>query len=88
MLLRIKFLRLTLRLSQKQVAKKVGIPRQYISHLENGWRNPSDRERTVIARLLGCTPEQCRRTVSGYRSWRTERCNRGAQREWLETPAI
>ncbi len=58
MLLRIKFLRLTLGLSQKQVAKKVGVPRAYISHLENGWRNPSDRERAALARVLGCTPEQ------------------------------
>jgi transcriptional regulator with XRE-family HTH domain len=63
-LLRIKFLRLTHGFSQKQVAKKVGVPRAYISHLENGWRNPCDRERTALARVLGCTPEQLLEPVS------------------------
>ena len=42
-------------LTQKQVAKKLDTTITYISLIENGSRNPSDKMKEKMAKLYGCS---------------------------------
>lgn len=42
-------------LTQKQVAKKLDTTITYISLIENGGRNPSDKMKEKMAKLYGCS---------------------------------
>jgi transcriptional regulator with XRE-family HTH domain len=55
-LLRLKFLRITRGLRQKQLAVLVGVPRPYVSLIENGVRNPNAEELAALGRIFNCPP--------------------------------
>ena len=50
-------LRLRDRLSQEELAQRVGVRRETIGHLENGHYNPSLKLAMDIAHVFGCTVE-------------------------------
>jgi transcriptional regulator with XRE-family HTH domain len=56
-MLRIKFLRLSRRLSQGQVADLTGTPRQHLSQIENGIRNPRPGQLNALARVFQCASD-------------------------------
>lgn len=53
----LKELRLKAGYTQNQVAKKTDTTKTYISLLENGQRNPSDKMKKKLALLYNCTIE-------------------------------
>ena len=53
----IRKLRLRDRLSQEELAQRVGVRRETIGHLENGHYNPSLKLAMDIAHVFGCTVE-------------------------------
>ena len=55
---RIRELRARDRLSQEELAQKVGVRRETIGNLENGRYNPSLKLAMDIAKVLGCTVEE------------------------------
>ena len=55
---RIRELRARDRLSQEELAQKVGVRRETIGNLENGRYNPSLKLAMDIARVFGCTVEE------------------------------
>ena len=54
---RIRELRARDRLSQEELAQKVGVRRETIGNLENGRYNPSLKLAMNIAKVFGCTVE-------------------------------
>ncbi len=42
-------------LTQKEVAEQVGISKNYLSMLENGTRNPSDKLKEKLAEIYKCS---------------------------------
>ena len=54
---KIRELRLRDRLSQEELAQKVGVRRETIGNLENGRYNPSLKLAMDIAHVFGCTVE-------------------------------
>ena len=42
-------------LTQKEVAEKLGINKNYISMIENGSRNPSDKMKNELAKIYKCS---------------------------------
>jgi len=54
---RIRELRARDRLSQEELAQKVGVRRETIGNLENGRYNPSLKLAMDIARVFGCPVE-------------------------------
>ena len=54
---RIRELRARDRLSQEELAQKVGVRRETIGNLENGRYNPSLKLAMDIAKVFGCTVE-------------------------------
>lgn len=54
---KIRELRLRDRLSQEELAQRVGVRRETIGHLENGHYNPSLKLAMDIAHVFGCTVE-------------------------------
>lgn len=48
----LKELRLKNKLTQEQVAKKSGFSKDYISMLERGERNPSDKAKAILAEIF------------------------------------
>ena len=42
-------------LTQKEVAEKLGINKNYISMIENGTRNPSDKMKNELAKIYKCS---------------------------------
>lgn len=48
-----KDLRIDANLTQEQLANKSGFSKDYISMIERGERNPSDKAKTVFANILG-----------------------------------
>ena len=50
---RLKKARLDKNLTQEQLANKSGFSKDYISMIERGERNPSDKAKTVFANILG-----------------------------------
>ena len=54
---RIRELRARDRLSQEDLARKVGVRRETIGNLENGRYNPSLKLAMDIAKVFGCTVE-------------------------------
>ena len=54
---RIRVLRARDRLSQEELAQKVGVRRETIGNLENGRYNPSLKLAMDIAKVFGCTVE-------------------------------
>ena len=55
---RIRELRARDRLSQEELAQKVGVRRETIGNLENGRYNPSLKLAMDIAHVFGCTVEE------------------------------
>ena len=55
---RIRELRARDRLSQEELAQKVGVRRETIGNLENGRYNPSLKLAMDIARVFGCPVEE------------------------------
>ena len=55
---RIRELRARDRLSQEELARKVGVRRETIGNLENGRYNPSLKLAMDIAQVFGCTVEE------------------------------
>ena len=55
---RIRAYRLRDRISQEELAQKVGVRRETIGNLENGKYNPSLKLAMDIARVFGCTVEE------------------------------
>ena len=55
---RIRELRARDRLSQEELAQKVGVRRETIGNLENGRYNPSLKLAMDIAKVFGCTVEE------------------------------
>ena len=55
---RIQELRARDRLSQEELAQKVGVRRETIGNLENGRYNPSLKLAMDIAHVFGCTVEE------------------------------
>lgn len=47
-------LRLDNKLTQKEVANALGITIQYLSYLENGQRNPSDKLKESLSKMYKC----------------------------------
>ena len=54
---KIRELRLRDRLSQEELAQRVGVRRETIGNLENGKYNPSLKLAMDIAHVFGCTVE-------------------------------
>ncbi len=52
----LRAVRLRLRLSQEEVARKAGLSVSYISMLERGQRSPPLDTLAIVARVLGVTP--------------------------------
>ena len=50
-----KDLRLDANLTQEQLANKSGFSKDYISMIERGERNPSDKAKLIFANILGVT---------------------------------
>lgn len=42
-------------LTQKEVAEKLGINKNYVSMIENGSRNPSDKMKNELAKIYKCS---------------------------------
>lgn len=42
-------------LTQKEVSEKLGINKNYLSMMENGSRNPSDKMKNELAKLYKCS---------------------------------
>lgn len=63
-----KDLRLDAYLTQEQLANKSGFSKDYISMIERGERNPSDKAKIIFANILGVTAEEIflavQRTIS------------------------
>lgn len=55
---KIRELRLRDRLSQEELAQRVGVRRETIGHLENGHYNPSLKLAMDIAKVFGRTVEE------------------------------
>lgn len=55
---RIRAYRLRDRMSQEDLAQRVGVRRETIGNLENGKYNPSLKLAMDIARVFGCTVEE------------------------------
>lgn len=47
-----KELRLKKKLTQEQVAEKSGLSKDYISMIERGERNPSDKTKAILAEIF------------------------------------
>ncbi len=52
--MRLKRARLLAELNQCQVEQRTGIAQARLSLIENGYRKPSDEEKTKLAAVLGC----------------------------------
>lgn len=63
-----KELRLKCNLTQEQLAKESGFSKDYISMIERGERNPSDKAKSIFANIFGVTVVQIflaiQRTIS------------------------
>lgn len=63
-----KDLRIEANLTQEQLANKSGFSKDYISMIERGERNPSDKAKSVFANILGVPVVEIflatRRTIS------------------------
>ena len=63
-----KELRLKNKLTQEQVAEKSGFSKDYISMIERGERNPSDKAKAIFAEIFNVTIVQIflatQRTIS------------------------
>ena len=63
----LKDLRVKRELTQEQLAKLAGFSIKYISEMENGRRNPSDKAKKKLAKPLGVKPVDiflaCQRTI-------------------------
>ena len=42
-------------LTQKEVSEKLGVNKNYISMIENGSRNPSDKMKNKLAKIYKCS---------------------------------
>ena len=42
-------------LTQKEVSEKLGVNKNYISMIENGSRNPSDKMKNELAKIYKCS---------------------------------
>ncbi len=42
-------------LTQKEVSERLGVNKNYISMIENGTRNPSDKMKNELAKIYKCT---------------------------------
>lgn len=42
-------------LTQKEVSERLGVNKNYISMIENGTRNPSDKMKSELAKIYKCT---------------------------------
>lgn len=66
--LTIKELRLKKKMTQEQVAERSGFSKDYISMIERGERNPSDKAKAILADIYGVTIVQIflaiQRTIS------------------------
>ena len=51
----LKELREKNKLTQKEVAEKLGINKNYLSMMENGKRNPSDKMKDELAEIYKCS---------------------------------
>lgn len=64
----IKELRLKKKMTQEQVAERSGFSKDYISMIERGERNPSDKAKAILADIYGVTIVQIflaiQRTIS------------------------
>lgn len=54
----LKELRLKNKMTQEQVAKKVGVTKDYISMMERAKRNPSDKMKEKLAKIYSTTTMQ------------------------------
>ena len=54
----VKDLRIAAKLTQKDVARKTGFSKDYISMIENGKRSPSDKAKEKFANALGVSTVQ------------------------------
>ena len=55
---RIREYRIRDRMSQEELAQRVGVRRETIGNLENGRYNPSLKLAMDVARVFGCTVEE------------------------------
>lgn len=55
-------------LTQKKVAQLLGVNKNYISMLENGTRNPSDKMKEQLAKIYNCS------TIDIFLSIQTTKC--------------
>lgn len=71
-----KDLRLDANLTQEQLANKSGFSKDYISMIERGERNPSDKAKLIFANILGVTVVEIflavQRTISTTKKAREE----------------
>lgn len=51
----LKKLREKNKLTQKEVAERLNVNKNYISMLENGIRNPSDKMKEQLAKIYNCS---------------------------------
>ncbi len=51
----LKELRENNNLTQKEVSERLGVNKNYISMLENGTRNPSDKMKNELAKIYKCS---------------------------------
>lgn len=65
----LKELREKNKMTQKEVAKELKVNKNYISMLENGTRNPSDKMKEYLAKLYKCS------IVDIFLSIQTTKCN-------------
>ncbi len=65
----LKELREKNKMTQKDVAEKLKVNKNYISMLENGMRNPSDKMKEHLAKLYRCS------IVDIFLSTQTTKCN-------------
>lgn len=66
----LKKLREENKLTQKQVADFLGITIQYLSYLENGVRNPSDKLKEKMSSLYRCTIQDIFLAVKSTKCWK------------------
>ncbi|MCR5145906.1 MAG: helix-turn-helix domain-containing protein [Clostridia bacterium] len=69
----LKELRLKNRLTQKQVADKVGVTTEYISQLERGIKNPSDNIKKQFVNLYNVDINQIFLAINQTQSFKAER---------------
>lgn len=67
-------------LTQKQVAEQLGVNKNYISMLENGTRNPSDKMKEKLSNIYSCS------VADIFLSIQTTKCctNKWGEIKWAE----